>query len=58
MINDEMSIDKCVEDLPSAIQEVLAASAPKHRPRADPRPPLPSGIRNEICLKYRLKRQW
>jgi hypothetical protein len=58
VINDEESIDKCVEELSSAIQEALAASAPKSRPRADPRPPLPAGIGEEMHLKIRLKGQW
>jgi hypothetical protein len=58
VINDEDSIHKCVKELSSAIQEALAASAPKRRPRADPRPPLSAGIRDEIRLTIRLKRQW
>jgi hypothetical protein len=37
--NDEEAIDKCVRELTSAIEEDAAASAPKRRPRADPRPP-------------------
>jgi hypothetical protein len=57
VVNNEVSMDKCVEELSSAIQESLAASAPKRRPRADPRPPLPAGIRDEISLNNRLKRQ-
>jgi hypothetical protein len=35
-INDKEAIDKCVEDLTSAIQAATAASAPKRRPHADP----------------------
>ena len=35
----------------------LAASTPKRRPRADPRPPIPAGIQDEILLKNRLQRQ-
>jgi hypothetical protein len=58
VVNDEEAIDKCVEELTSAIQEATAASAPRRRPRADPRPPLPASIQNEIRLKNRLKRQW
>jgi hypothetical protein len=57
MVNNEVSMDKCVKELSSAIQEALAASAPKRRPRADPRPPLPAGIRDEISLNNRLKGQ-
>jgi hypothetical protein len=31
-VNDEEAIDKCLEDLSNAIQEALAASAPRRRP--------------------------
>jgi hypothetical protein len=58
VVNDEEAIDKCVEELTSAIQEATAASAPKRRPRVDPRPPLPASIQDEIRLKNRLRRQW
>jgi hypothetical protein len=58
VVNDEEAIDKYVEDLTSAIQEVTAASAPKRRPRAEPRPPPPANIQDEIRLKNRLRRQW
>jgi hypothetical protein len=34
------------------------ASAPKRRSHADPRPPLPASIQDEIRLKNRLRRQW
>jgi hypothetical protein len=44
VINEEEAFDKCVEELPSAIQEALAASAQKRRPRAHPRPSLPISI--------------
>jgi ArsR family metal-binding transcriptional regulator len=37
-VKDEEEIDKCVEELTSAIQEATAASATKRRPRADQRP--------------------
>jgi hypothetical protein len=33
--------------LTNAIQEATAASAPKRRPRADPRTPLPASIQDE-----------
>jgi hypothetical protein len=36
--NDEEAIEKCVEELTSAIQEATGASAPKRRRRAEPRP--------------------
>jgi hypothetical protein len=55
VINDEWAIDMCVEELSRGIQEALDAFDPKLRPRADPRPPLPAGIREEIRLKNRLK---
>jgi elongation factor P--beta-lysine ligase len=35
-VKDELEIDKCVEELSNAIQEALAASAPRRRARADP----------------------
>jgi hypothetical protein len=57
VVNDEEAIDKCVEELTSAIQEPTAASAPKRRPRADPRPPLPASIQDKIRMKNRLRRQ-
>jgi hypothetical protein len=57
-VNDEEAIDKCVEELSNAIQEALAASAPRRRPRADPQPSLPAGIQDDIRLKNRLKRRW
>jgi hypothetical protein len=58
VVNDEEAIDKCVEELTSAIQEAIAASAPRRRPHADTRPPLPASIQDEIRLKNRLRRQW
>jgi hypothetical protein len=58
VVKDKEAIDKCVEELTSTIQEATAASAPKRRPRADPRPSLPASIQDEIRLKNRLRRQW
>jgi hypothetical protein len=58
VVNDEEEIDKCVEELTSAILEATAASAPKLRPRIDRRPLLPANIRDEIRLKNRLMRRW
>jgi hypothetical protein len=58
VVNDEEVIEKCVEELTNAIQEATAASAPKRLPHADPRPPLPASIQDEIRLKYRLRRKW
>jgi hypothetical protein len=53
VVVDEGAIDKCFEELTSAIDEAIAASAPRHRPRADPTPPLPASIKDEISLKNR-----
>jgi hypothetical protein len=55
---DEAGIDTCVESLTSASSGTLEVSAPKSRPRADPRPPIPARIQDEIRLKNRLRRQW
>jgi hypothetical protein len=57
VVNEE-AFNKCVEELTSAIFEATAASAPKRRPRADRRPPLPTSIQDEIRLKDQLRRQW
>jgi hypothetical protein len=51
VVNDKVSIDKCVEGLSSASQEALATSALKRRPHANPGPPLPAGTRDEIRIK-------
>jgi hypothetical protein len=53
----EKAIENCLE-LTSSINEGIAASAPRRRPLADPRPPLAASIQNEIRLKNRLRRQW
>jgi hypothetical protein len=52
------AINKCVEELTSAIQGASDPSAPKPRPCVDSRPPLPASIKDEIRLKNRLKRRW
>jgi len=57
-LHDGMAIDTCVENFSGAVLKALAASTPKRRPRADPRPPIPAGIEDEIRLKNRLRRQW
>jgi hypothetical protein len=44
--------------LTRAICGALEVSTPKSRPRADPRPPIPARIQDEIRLKNRLRRQW
>jgi hypothetical protein len=46
----EVAIDSCVKELSSAISKVLTDSTPKSRPRADPRPPMPAHIKDEIRL--------
>ena len=56
-LHDGIAIDTCVENS-GAVLKVLATSTPKRRPRADPRPPIPAGIQDEIRLKNRLRRQW
>jgi hypothetical protein len=53
-----VEIDTCVEEVSSAITEALAASAPRRRPRDDPRPQIPVHIQDDIRLKNRLRRQW
>jgi hypothetical protein len=53
-----MAIDTCFENFFGAVLKDLAASTLKCRPRADPRPPIPSGIQDKIRLKNRLWRQW
>ena len=57
-LHDGMAIDTCVENLSGTVLKALAASTPKRRPRADPRPPMPAGIQDDIRLKNRLRRQW
>jgi hypothetical protein len=46
------------EILTSAISGALERSTSKSRPLADPRPPIPARINDEIRLKNRLRRQW
>ena len=53
-----MAIDTFVENFCGAVLKALAASTPKRRPRADPRPPIPAWIEDEIRLKNRLRMQW
>jgi len=55
---NEMAIDTRVENFSGAVLKALAASTPKRHPRDDPRPPTPAGIRDEIRLKNRPRRQW
>jgi hypothetical protein len=57
-LHDGMAIDTCVENFSGAVLKALAASTPKRRPRADPRPPIPAGIQDEIRLKNRLRKKW
>jgi hypothetical protein len=57
-LHDGMAIDTWVENFSGAILEALAASTPKRRPRADPRPPVPAGIQDKIRVKNWLRRQW
>jgi len=55
---NEGVIDECVNELTSAISKALADCIPKCRLRADPWPPLPAHIQDEIRLKNRLRKQW
>jgi hypothetical protein len=48
-LHDGMAIDTCVENFSGAVLKALAASTPKSRPRADPLPPIPAGIQDEIA---------
>jgi hypothetical protein len=53
-----MAIDTCIGNFSGAVLKALAASTPKSRPRANPQPPIPAGIQDEIRLKNWLWRQW
>jgi hypothetical protein len=53
-----MAIDTCVENVSGAIPKALAASTLKCQSRADPGPPIPAGIQDEVRLKDRLRRRW
>ena len=57
-LRDEVAIDARVKELSCAITKALKDSAPKCRPRGDPRPPLLAHIQDEIRLKSRLRRRW
>jgi hypothetical protein len=45
-----MTIDTCVENFSGAVL--------KRRPRDDSRSPIPTGIKEELRLKTRFRRQW
>jgi hypothetical protein len=47
-----------VENFSGAILKALGASRPMCRPHDDPRPPIPTGIQDEIHLKNRMGRRW
>jgi len=53
-----MAIDTCVDNFSGAVLKYLLALTPNHRPRDDPRPPVPAGIQEEIRMKNRLRRHW
>jgi hypothetical protein len=57
-LHSGMAIDTCVKNFSGSIMKGLAASAPKRRPRVDPRPPIPAGIQDEIRMKNQLRRRW
>jgi hypothetical protein len=48
-LHNGMAIDTCVENFSGAVLNALAASTPKCRPHANPRPPIPAGIQDEIA---------
>ena len=57
-LNNEMANDTWVENFSCAILKALAASTPKCRPRADPRPPIPAGIQKETRPQNWLRSRW
>ena len=52
------AIDTCGENFSFTVLKALAASTPKRRPHADPRPPIPADIQDDIRLKIGLRSQW
>jgi hypothetical protein len=46
------------DNFSGAVLRALAACTPKCDPRDNPRPSIPAGIQDEICLKNRLQRRW
>ena len=54
----EMAIDTCVEKFSGAILKAQTASTPKFLKSAEPRPPIPAGIHDEIRLNTRLPSGW
>jgi hypothetical protein len=58
VVTDEEAIDKCLEEILSAIQEATAAPAPMRRPPADTWHLLPATTQDKIRMKNRLRRQW
>jgi hypothetical protein len=57
-LQNEMAIDKCVDNFSGAVLKALAASTLKCRPRDDTRPPIAAAIQDEIRLNNRLRRTW
>jgi hypothetical protein len=53
-----MTIDTCIENFSGAVLKALEASTQKRRPRDDARPPIRTGIQDEIRLKNRLRSRW
>jgi hypothetical protein len=51
VVVEEEAVDKCLEELTSAIHEASAASAHRRRPRAISRPAIPAIIQDEIRVK-------
>ena len=57
-LHNGVSIDTCVENFSGDVLQTSAASTPKWRPRAGPRPPIPADIQDEIRLMSRQRWQW
>jgi hypothetical protein len=57
-LHNGMAIDTCLVNFSGAVLQALATPTPKSRQRDDPRPPIPVGIQDEMCLKNRLLRRW
>jgi hypothetical protein len=55
VVDSNVAINKCIEELNSAIQFCLMTSYPNHRPCGYVRRLVPSSIRREVHLKNRLK---
>jgi len=50
-LHDGLAIDTCVVNFSDAVLKALVASTAKRRQRADPWPPIPAGIQDEIASR-------